>query len=532
MAINRRLWRSAWAIIGAAPLWLKIVGTTVYPLLSLGFVFSWLFRQELESILQEQGYAQQADQVYSLLVERTIIGVLAGVLVGVVMSITISRLLVRPLKNLIGVINQVEAGDLSARVTVWANDEIGKVQEAFNQMVASLQASREYGMRRERELKVFNDLAEFIVLEQDVDTILTSALKRISELMETDSGAIYILNKHDLTFEIKALTGAVSAEMEQAVSHLPALQTPMQPVLDTGKPIVLRDLREAPELSPAIKALLQQDLFTAWVSAPIKIKGEIVGTINLGSRNERSFADEDLELLESFCNIVGVALHNSELLRDLQHKELELRRTLQVAIEAQESERKRLSRELHDEVGQALTSILLRLKVLQDEKDITVIGDRLNGLRLLTSQTLEEIRRMAGDLRPMMLDDLGLLAAIRWYVQKCAEHSKINIVCKVGEDVGRLKPEIESVLYRVVQEGVTNILRHSQASNAYVIIERTPRKVLLTISDDGKGIRSDREKLTGLGLIGMRERVSLVGGQLRIESVPDEGTRILVELPV
>jgi len=213
MAINRSLWRAAWAIIGAAPLWLKIVGTTVYPLLSLGFVFSWLFRQELESILQEQGYAQQADQVYSLLVERTIIGVLAGVLVGVVMSITISRLLVRPLKNLIGVINQVEAGDLSARVTVWANDEIGKVQEAFNQMVASLQASREYGMRRERELKVFNDLAEFIVLEQDVDTILTSALKRISELMETDSGAIYILNKHDLTFEIKALTGAVSAEM-------------------------------------------------------------------------------------------------------------------------------------------------------------------------------------------------------------------------------------------------------------------------------------------------------------------------------
>jgi signal transduction histidine kinase len=218
-------------------------------------------------------------------------------------------------------------------------------------------------------------------------------------------------------------------------------------------------------------------------------------------------------------------------LKELQKKEAELRRALQRAVEYQEDERKRISRELHDEIGQALTSILIRLKALQDETDIETIAERLDGLRYLTSESIEELRRLAVDLRPAILDHLGILPALRWYVQQLADQSDLAIQFTGPEKIERLPEEIELVLYRVAQEGLTNAIRHSQASRVEVVLEQSPHVLRLRVIDNGKGF--DPQNLDrGLGLVGIRERVELLDGNCGVDTTPGEGTRLWVEIPL
>ena len=224
---------------------------------------------------------------------------------------------------------------------------------------------------------------------------------------------------------------------------------------------------------------------------------------------------------ENVCLLSAVRV-KSERLQQLLHR----------AILAQEAERKRLARELHDETGQALTSLTLQLKALQEETDLDVIHDRLNGLRYLTSRTVEEVRRLSIDLRPAALDDLGLVPAIRSYLNDWAQRSGIELQFIIQNPVGRLPSDLEIILYRVVQEGATNIARHSHAHTARIMLDHIGRSVLLTIADDGDGIDLAAHRGDGLGLAGMRERVEMAGGHWQIISAPTAGTCILIDLPV
>jgi signal transduction histidine kinase len=257
--------------------------------------------------------------------------------------------------------------------------------------------------------------------------------------------------------------------------------------------------------------------------------GEVQEEFNLMVKDLR---ESNATLVQQRQELEKLNQENSQLLNELGSKNSRLEQLLHHAISAQEAERKRLARELHDETGQSLTSILLRLKVLQSETDLDVIQDRLNGLRYLTNQTLEEVRRLALDLRPMALDDLGLVPAIRWYVQQYSERNSLDIKLNVAENIQRLPADLEIVLYRAVQEGLTNITRHAQAKNATINLERLPSSVWLTITDNGKGIQPGSNNRGGMGLEGMRERVMLVGGKLRLDSTQGIGTQIVIELPV
>ncbi len=223
---------------------------------------------------------------------------------------------------------------------------------------------------------------------------------------------------------------------------------------------------------------------------------------------------------------------NAHLLDELTSRSESLRQLFHRAVTAQEAERQRVARELHDETGQALTALVLQLKALQDETDPEIIRDRINGLRYLASQTLEEIRRLSIDLRPAALDDLGLIPAIHRYVEACAERNGISIQFSTTDSLGRLPSDTEIVLYRAVQEGLTNVVRHAKAHQAQVILERVDRMVILTIADDGTGIDPNQKNRSGLGLAGMRERATMAGGQLHVFSTPEIGTRVVIHLPI
>jgi two-component system sensor histidine kinase UhpB len=204
-------------------------------------------------------------------------------------------------------------------------------------------------------------------------------------------------------------------------------------------------------------------------------------------------------------------------------------------LEAHEGERKRIARELHDDTAQALTSILVRLRLLERSARDEDVLKNVEELRDLTSGALDSVRRMAMDLRPAALDDLGLVPALHAYAEKYSRTWPVSMNVSVTNLSRRLPADVELVLYRVVQEALSNVAKHASASNASVSLRGSRNEVTLRIEDDGVGF--DAADVTpvdgsGLGLFGMRERLALVGGELEIQSSKGQGTTIVARVPL
>lgn len=400
-------------------------------------------------------------------------------------------------------------------------------------MTGNPEPSQETLLRYNQELEAVNELAEALTLGQGADAVIASALNRTIALMKADVGAIYLLDAHEETLKLKASQGYFPPDLENAVTTFGGLENPRQGLFHSGHAIAMEDVRVSSQVPSELARLLERAGFISWACAPLKMEGEVIGVYHLGKRDRCTFSAHDLALLEVIGNVVGASLSNAQLLVDLRHKEAELRRALRRSVELQEEERKRLARELHDEIGQALTSILIRLRTLAEEQDPKSINERMDDLRHLTAQTIEELRRLAMDLRPAALDNLGIVPALRWYAKQCTERTGLDIQFLEPEKYDRMSPETELTLYRVAQEGLTNAIRHGRAKKIVLLLERDldQNKIRLTISDNGVGFNSatlDR----GLGLIGIRERVQLLNGDFNIETDPGSGTQLWVEIPL
>ncbi len=226
-----------------------------------------------------------------------------------------------------------------------------------------------------------------------------------------------------------------------------------------------------------------------------------------------------------------------ERTRVLQHQRTLVRQLLRRSISAQEEERARIARELHDDTGQTLTAVQLNLdrlgRVLEGEPE--EIQDRLELVRALTKRAIGDLRRIINDLRPGTLDRLGLAPALTSVAEQTLSPLGIKVAVEV-ELPERLPGEIETILFRIAQEAISNVARHSRATEFRIRIERQPKVLLMTLQDDGRGFNplatsSDPEFTRGLGLAIMQERASLVGGQVTVESAPRRGTKVLVAVP-
>jgi signal transduction histidine kinase len=207
-------------------------------------------------------------------------------------------------------------------------------------------------------------------------------------------------------------------------------------------------------------------------------------------------------------------------------------------ISAQEEERKRIARELHDEASQALTSLMLGLKHLEEHSGEEPLQRKAAELRLLVGDTLDLMHDLALELRPTALDDLGLVAALERYVGDYARKHGINVDFHAGSvQGGRLPPEKETALYRIVQEALANVVKHADARNVSILLEQRDGTAVVIVEDDGKGfdveaVMRARGHAQRLGLLGMEERASLIGGRLTVESHPGGGTAVFVEIPI
>jgi signal transduction histidine kinase len=256
----------------------------------------------------------------------------------------------------------------------------------------------------------------------------------------------------------------------------------------------------------------------------------VVGWFTVASTQIDDFFGADDERLAQFISrMAGAALAR-------EHLRQELRAGI---IGAQEAERARIARDLHDELGQALTSILLGLRATQTAvaagvADASTVSARLDRLRADTDDAVASLHRLAFELRPLVLDDLGFAAALRRLVAGIQERYDLQIEVAGGDGPGeeRLPPDVETTAYRVTQEALTNILRHASAESASILMAVARGRVRVVIEDDGMGFDTSTPMDQGLGLRSMGERAALVGGTVRVTSAPGAGTAVILEIPI
>ena len=258
---------------------------------------------------------------------------------------------------------------------------------------------------------------------------------------------------------------------------------------------------------------------------PLIVRGQPIGVVMAHDREgtDPRFTDEDLRLAETFAERAAVAADlSTRVARD----------ALARVVDAQELERKRLARELHDETGQSLTSMLLALRAIEEAKTPDETREATDQLREQIVDTLHDVRRLAVELRPKALDDFGLVPALERLTTTFTEQTAIPVEFEAMLGDTRLAPAVETALYRIVQEALTNVIKHSRASGVSVLLRRKPDSVAAVIEDDGQGFDVDETRDGGLGLIGMRERVELIDGRLAVESSSSGGTSVVAEVPL
>lgn len=269
-------------------------------------------------------------------------------------------------------------------------------------------------------------------------------------------------------------------------------------------------------------------------NVPIRYDGRCLGVI--GVTGNAPAAAPYARLAAKFTEAALEAnARQEQLLRLFQEKKSLQATLLGKIIAIQEEERRKISRELHDETSQMLTSILIGLRMLADKIPADDLRQAALELRELAAHTLDSVRNLAVELRPVLLNDFGLEAAVRRHIERYEQQQGITVLLDVsGLERERLADEIELTMYRILQEALSNVAKHASAGQVAIRLARYDTQVVLDIADDGKGFEypGGQSRQEGLGLYGMKERVSLLGGELSIQSSPGAGTRISVVIPV
>lgn len=391
-------------------------------------------------------------------------------------------------------------------------------------------------LQQNHQLAILNAIIQTVSSSYNLHDTLEAALGIVLAVANAPTGWICLLGEDNSCTAFVGYRGLCFPN--EAGEPTPCLAMCVcSRVRRTGDVVMIRQLAPGCPLT-----VVNQDgegqKITGHVSVPLMTKSRIVGQLNV-SFSEPGQADQiDIDLLKTVSPPLAVAIESARLWEAVQEKEKLQKELLKKLVTAQEEERRRISRELHDEFGQEMTSMLVRLQVLEKMDRDERAGEVIEGLKHSVSQLLGSIHDLALELRPTALDDLGLVPALSQYAKTCPANLGITVDFEeVGIGGQRLPREIETTLYRTIQESLTNVARHARVKKASVLLRRNERSIIAIIEDNGVGFDKDdinggQAKRRRLGLYGMEERVALIGGAFTIESRPGSGTTIHIEIPV
>jgi signal transduction histidine kinase len=276
----------------------------------------------------------------------------------------------------------------------------------------------------------------------------------------------------------------------------------------------------------------------AWLSVPMKVGGDPLGRLWAVDHSERVFSQDEREFIMMVGNQLALALENSHLYDEVQRLAVKRGELLRRVIATQDERCRRISRELHDEISQSLTAMALDIEAVQVADRLTkdLALRRLSDMRPRLQTALEEVNRIILDLRPTLLEDMGLLTALRWFASQRLEPIGVQIHL-IDDNLEPPEPHIETTLYRIAQEALNNVAKHAKATQVWLNMACKNGDFVLTVRDDGIGfdpvsVLNNPDNRIGIGLFGMQERAALVGGTVEIQSGLGSGTTLIVKIPV
>jgi signal transduction histidine kinase len=390
------------------------------------------------------------------------------------------------------------------------------VQLLAAQAAVAIENARLYESARRwsRQLESLNEVSAALAGEADLAQLLALAAARLRELVDARVALIQRPTGDGSALVVETASGE-QADMLVG-SRLDRERSKSGRALSSRRSERVDSLIDDPDVDQTLPRLVDA---SAALFVPLVVRDRAIGIVVAYDRrgHDPRFTDADMRVAEAFANRAALALELSERVG---------RQAVRALLEGQELERRRLARELHDETGQALASILLGLKAL--ERDVG--PEPLVQLRELVASALGDVRRLTVELRPPALDDFGLEAALERLTGVLAARSGVKVDLDLAPGARDLPPELETALYRIVQEALTNVVKHAGAGS--VVVAAPPGLVRAVIEDDGAGFDPGAVRESALGLVGMRERVNLLGGRFEVHSATGAGTTIVAELPL
>ncbi|HEY5029830.1 MAG TPA: GAF domain-containing sensor histidine kinase [Candidatus Angelobacter sp.] len=361
------------------------------------------------------------------------------------------------------------------------------------------------------------DLSALLGKVLDITTQTFQASLGIILLCDSEIGALRISASVGMDVEVPE---DFKVELGSGFSGKIALNGEPEMILDTNVD------------TGTLRPLTRTKAKSLW-GVPLKADGETIGVMVIGFPKPYEWLPTERELMRAIGDRTALAIERARMTDALREREQRIAELSGHLLRAQEEERKRISRELHDETGQALMVIRLYLGMMESGNTTKSVRGKIRETVDVVDRTIEGIRRIIGKLSPLVLQELGLVAAIRKEAKDFARNTGVKARVLIAENVGRLASGTEQAIYRVVQEALHNVAKHAQAKNVTVQLERADELVQVVVEDDGVGIqsRSSNSRDHSFGLAGIKERVSMLGGTSRVISTKGNGTRLEISVP-
>jgi PAS domain S-box-containing protein len=398
----------------------------------------------------------------------------------------------------------------------------------------------EEALRKHTEqLRILHEIDTAILATQSPEEISQAALDHARQLIPYLGAGVVLFDfqarEGTVLFADVSGESTIRAGTRFALDVLPGIDVALE-ALRGGEVYVTEKISILAPALPALRDLQAKGLRAALI-VPLVVQEELIGFLGLGTERRDAFGKDQVQIVCQLADSLAIAIQQARLFESVRHQEQQLRALTARLAEAEEAERQRLARDLHDLVGQNLNALGINLNLVQahiPEETPELARSRLDDSLALVQETTTSIRRVMDDLRPPMLDDFGLVATLHWYGARFASWTGVAVTVQGEEPIPRLAAPVENALFRLVQEGLTNVAKHARASRVTVTVAADDGAVRLVVADDGVGFEptqvatSNRQK--GWGLITMAERAEAVGGHFRVESQPQQGTRIIVEI--
>lgn len=494
-------------------------------------------------VVVRQSEAEAFSSARQLQGQIVLIGVLS-VMGAVVLVWLTTRSVISPVQDLTRAAERIAGGDLETPIRVTRGDEIGTLANSLDDMRARLLTSitqihtlnRELDARvqeRTRELAALNAVALAVAQPLNLPELLNQALTQVLRVTGVRAGAIFLLDEETRTLSLQARCGA-SEQAAQSMMTLHLDDSACGGVIEKGHPVVVPDL--AYYRSSAGRALQAAGL-RALVHIPLISRGVALGTMCVATEQPRDYPAEALDWLMAIGSQIAVGIENARLYDELARREQLRGELLEKVIAAQEDERKRIARDLHDDTSQSLSALIYSLEALEVSCPNSPVREALTTMRQRVAQILDGIHKLIFDLRPSTLDHLGLFVSLRWYAETHLQPLGMRVHLEERGATRRLPSRIETALFRVAQEAINNIAKHSGARNVQMSLDCSNGVVAIDIADDGIGfdlneVARSTDRRRGLGLVGMQERVGLLGGKISFVSDLGRGTRISIRVPL